>query len=396
MNFLFLDTLGYESALRLSGHHYARLLAKQGHRVLSLSAPVSPLHRLARSGRETIERRFENHRKGFVPAPGGVHHYVPWTAMPVRNRRPMDRPWWLRASARFYMPDVLRRLERMNFAPDVVSLQNLTFYPLARYFCASDGERGFGGERAVLQYRMTDLMDAFSDIPASLLYYEERALDEADLVSITSRSFAVKLEGGNEAKAVYAPNGVDVEHFEAARPKPEIYERIDKPIAVYVGALRDWLDWELVERASRELADVHFVIVSPDRPREFVLERANCTYVPGVVYEDVPAYYQHAAVGIIPFRDTPLVAPVNPIKLFECLAAGTPVVAVAWEELRKMQAPIGLAADAEGFIEGIRKAVREGCPSADEVREFLAGHSWQANLEELLRRIEEVRAARAQ
>lgn len=384
MNFLFLDTIGYESALRLSGHHYARLLAARGHRVLSLSAPVSPLHRLVAGRSPSIAKRFENHRKGFVVAPGGVHHYVPHTLFPVRDTFPMDRAWWLRLGAKSYSPDVMTRLRRMNFEPDVISLQNLTFYPLALQF-----------PDAVMQYRMTDIMDEFSDIPASILEYERLALDRADLISLTSDEFMVKLTPENRPKAIHAPNGVDVSHFEAERPRPPEYEGIEGPIAVYVGALREWFDWDLLRHSAEACPEVHFFAVSPDRPREDVLSLANFTHIPGVAYEDVPAYYQHATLSIIPFADTPLVAPVNPIKMFESLAAGTPVVAVSWAELRKMKAPIALAGDPEEFVAAIRGVVAgERTWESPEWTEFLKKHSWAGNLDVLLARIEAVRSAR--
>lgn len=383
MNFLFLDTLGYESAIRLSGHHYARLLGERGHRVLSLSAPVTPFHWLARGAqRATIRRRFEAHRRGFSPAPTGVLHYVPFSLIPVRKHFPFDRPIALRLAERTWAGDVMRRLRELNFSPDVISLQNMMFYPFARRF-----------PDAVLQYRMTDLMSGFTDLPRSMLQYEDRVLDEADIVSITSMQFAFKLEGRNASKLLYAPNGVDADHMSRPRPRPEAYAAIDRPIAVYVGALRAWFDWDLVRHAVESAPEIQFVIISPDAPRADMLNHKNFTYIPGVPYEEIPAYYQHAAAGIVPFKDSPLVAPVNPIKLFECLAAGTPVAAIEWAELRtQIEAPIHLAKTPEQFTAALKSAIAE--KGAIDYRPYLKNRSWQGNLDALLERIERVRSER--
>jgi len=383
LNFLFLETLGYESALRVSGHHYARLIARRGHRALSLSAPVTPFHRFARAQRETVRRRFEHHRWGFIAAGGGVHHYVPWTFLPLRNVYPLNQPWALRLAARGWLPDVEARLRRMRFTPDVISLQQLAFYPLLRRWPG-----------AIVHYRMTDLMAGFVDLPASFHKIEDRLLEEADLISITSRQFMRRVGEHRAAKTLYAPNGVDLEHFARPHPRPSAFGPPGRPIVLYVGALRAWFDGELLRATMRALPKAAFFVVSPDRPPAEIAAEPNFHHVPGVDYEALPGYYQHALVTIIPFRDAPLVAPVNPIKLFESLAAGTPVVAVAWRELKEIHAPIGLAGGAEDFIAAVAEAVDR--PKRVEAGEFLRGYSWEANVEALLERIGAIQKARSE
>lgn len=178
----------------------------------------------------------------------------------------------------------------------------------------------------------------------------------------------------------------------APRPKPSEYRGIEKPIAVYVGALREWFDWDLLAQVAGRTPDVQYFIISPDSPRHDLLALGNLSYRPGVAYEELPAYYQHAAVGMIPFADSPLVSAVNPIKMFECLAAGTSVVATDWAELRDLKAPIRLARGPEAFARAIEAAVERNDPT--DASRFLAGHSWEANLEVLLARIAEVKTRR--
>ena len=91
-------------------------------------------------------------------------------------------------------------------------------------------------------------------------------------------------------------------------------------------------------------------------------------------------------------RLSPLVAPVNPIKMFESLAAGVPVVAVKWKELAEMKAPISLASNTEEFASAIKRAIEK--PGKPDAAELLARHSWDRNLDVLMGRIEEVRARR--
>jgi glycosyltransferase involved in cell wall biosynthesis len=185
-----------------------------------------------------------------------------------------------------------------------------------------------------------------------------------------------------------------VEHFGRPRPRPAAYEAIGGPIAVYVGALREWFDWDLLRDALRQAPRFHAFIISPDAPREDLLGEPNFTHIPGVPYEEVPAYYQHAAVTVIPFRDSPLVAPVNPIKMYESLAAGTPVAARSWAELKQLEAPILLAEDAESLAGAFERAEAEKAGGGAEYGPFLSGHSWSGNVDRLLERIEALEKAK--
>lgn len=376
MNFLFLDTVGYESALRLSGHHYARLLVKRRHRVLSLSSPVTPFHALRRT--PEIARRFANHRRGFVAAPGAVHHYVPFSLLPVRKLYPFDQPWMLELAARTWMGDVLKRLRLMAFKPDVISLQNMMLWPLAKQF-----------PEAVLHYRMEDLLSGFADMPKSMIEAERKVLESADIISLTSPQFERVLSESQRKKAIIAPNAVEADRFAKPMPRPEAYASITKPIAVYIGALRAWFDWDLLRSVALALPDVLFLIISPDPLRADLGQLPNVTHHPGVPYEELPAYYQHAAVSIIPFVDSPLVAPVNPMKMYECLAAGTPVVCSRWAQLEEMKAPVALARNADEFVDAIHRGI--ATPRPVDYSGFVSAHSWEKNLDELLTRIETVR-----
>lgn len=305
---------------------------------------------------------------------------MPHSWIPVRNRWPLNLDFVPGFAANFYRRDVLDRLKAKDFVPDVISLQNLMFHPLVSEF-----------PEALIQYRMTDYMAAFHDYPSNLARLEAKALDKADIISITSRQFLGHLNEAQKEKALYAPNGVDIEHFSRPRPRPAAFAEIQTPIVVYIGALRVGFDWDLVRGAMRKLPDVQFVLISPDRPREDVRSEPNCSYIPGVPYEEVPAYYQHADVTIIPFIDSPLAAPVNPIKMFESLAAGTPVVTSGWAELDKLGAPVRQAGDPENMAAAFRDAISVGPPPPQSYADFLKEYSWEGNLDRLLERIEAVR-----
>ncbi len=380
MNWLFLDTLGYESAVRLSGHHYARLLAAKGDRVLSISSPVSPLHRLSRTNRKAIAQRFENHRQGFIEVPpdkpSKVFHYVPHAWVPVKSFFPLNQRWALRLSSLSYRGDLTRRFREMNFIPDVVSIQNVMFEPLAHALKSNS--------RALIHYRIEDLLEGFHDMPRSMIEAEKRLIEYADCISITSETLRKKTNHRHASATFLLPNGVDVSHFATPRERPSEYAA-GRSVVLYFGSLREWFDWELVLRTANALPDLQFVVIGPEPAKEAFLKLPNATYIPGIPYDRLPAYVEHAAVGIIPFKPSPLIESVSPIKLFEFLAAGTPVVATSWEAIRKIESPARLESSTEGFTASVREF--SNLKSKPDYREFVSGHSWEASLEILCDRI---------
>jgi glycosyltransferase involved in cell wall biosynthesis len=158
------------------------------------------------------------------------------------------------------------------------------------------------------------------------------------------------------------------------------------PRVIYVGATEYWFDAELVASCARTLPEASFAIVGPvTRVVEPLSALDNVFLLGPRPYGDIPAYLQHADVGIIPFRRDRMVDSIHPIKLYEYLASGLPVVATRWMEIEAMQAPIALA-EREGFVETIRlviQSVSESGMSAERRREFARNNSWKQRYEQI-------------
>ncbi len=88
------------------------------------------------------------------------------------------------------------------------------------------------------------------------------------------------------------------------------------------------VDLELVHELALAQPELQIVMVGPDGLP--AAETARLAAVPSVhllgarPYDEVPAYLQHADVVIVPHRVNPFTESLDPIKAYECLAAGTP------------------------------------------------------------------------
>ncbi|MBB5786218.1 glycosyltransferase [Jiangella mangrovi] len=198
---------------------------------------------------------------------------------------------------------------------------------------------------------------------------ERRQLARADVVVVVSSVLAERWRSlGAEPHVV--ENGCDTRAFagcEDAEPAPGLP---DGGHALYVGNITSRLDIEMFERVAA--SGVPLVLVGPVDP-EWQAERFRAlTALPNVVwtgpvpYEELPRYYSRARVGLLPYVRSDFNSASSPLKAYEYLAAGLPVVA--------SQLPVGAsvlaehvvaAPDAAGFA-AATAAAAEATPSPSE------------------------------
>lgn len=188
-------------------------------------------------------------------------------------------------------------------------------------------------------------------------------------------------------------NGVTAGDFEdipnlGRSPSDELFS-MKNPIVGYVGAVAHWLDFELVEGTAKQLSDVEFVFLGRIAPDvlgkvEGLRRLANLHFLGERPYEELPAYLKYFDLTHIPFVLSPLVLGVNPIKLYEYLAAGKRVVSTPLPEV-VMYESRGLVETAKGsdnYSKAIRKMLEQ--KPADFVslcQRIAAKNSWTARVQ---------------
>jgi glycosyltransferase involved in cell wall biosynthesis len=80
----------------------------------------------------------------------------------------------------------------------------------------------------------------------------------------------------------------------------------------------------------------------------------------------------------MPHKRTPLTEAMSPLKLFEYLASGRPVVATDLEPVRQVDGPIVRVAAGSDFVAGVRSALAAGPVSEAERRRAIEANSWSS------------------
>jgi glycosyltransferase involved in cell wall biosynthesis len=211
----------------------------------------------------------------------------------------------------------------------------------------------------------------------------ERSLFETCGSVVVCSPALASSRGAARPDLVVVPNAVDLDHLRAPQDRPA--DLPSGPTAVYVGTLHeDRLDVDLLERLAVEHPELSVVLVGPDALRESSHRRL--TTLPNVrvlgarPYRLVPGYLQHADVLIVPHVVTRFTESLDPIKAYEYVAAGRPVVATPVAGFRGLPAPVVCAARDE-FADAVVAAVGAGAtdqptaevPSwADRAHDFAA------------------------
>ncbi|HTZ85305.1 MAG TPA: glycosyltransferase [Solirubrobacteraceae bacterium] len=184
------------------------------------------------------------------------------------------------------------------------------------------------------------------------------------------------------------PNGLDPTEWEGPAPPPPSWApRARRPLLLYVGSLDSRLDVPALARLARELPESEIALVGPllDDPHLAPLRgQANVKIHPALAREQVAGLIRSADVGLVPHVDSALTRAMSPLKLYEYLAGGLPVVAGDLQPMRGVDPGVVLVEPGGDFAGGVRQALARGRASEDARRAFIAEHSWASRQETLL------------
>ena len=372
-------THGWNSTVRVSSHHLALALANRGWRVFFLATPVSPWHALARRSDVAVREKLEASRQGMTEDGSGVVSYVPMTLLPHTYKWPFDTPFCLHHWQRFTLPNLRRALQaRGANRPDLLIVDNVVMAWL---------KDALSPKKTV--YRITDHYASFSTTTEAMRTAERVFAPKVDMVVYTAASLRTYAEDLAPRASLLLDHAVDTDFFDNADlTLPEAYKKIPKPRAVFVGVIGEWFDVRAVDVMAERLPGVSFVIIGPDQgPGRGFVERPNLHLLGPKPRLEVPAYLHHADVGLIPFdrvNKADLVDGINPLKLYEYLIAGLPVVTTAWPELERLKAPVMACRTPEGFIESIDAVLKGEGPDRTAREVFARKADWQVRIDELL------------
>lgn len=194
---------------------------------------------------------------------------------------------------------------------------------------------------------------------------EQKIVEQSHLVICTSKRLFDEKKKQNK-DTYFIPNAADIKHSgKALLPDLLVHENlrgIPGPIVGYFGNIERRLDYPLLDSITQANPDVSFVFsgpVSKEHVPGWFYERRNIHLTGAVPYEQMPQVLKGFDVAMIPFKRDEVSATIFPLKLFEYLGAGKPVVATDFNpDLKDFTGPtVAYCGDAAAFSAAIHDSL---------------------------------------
>ena len=214
--------------------------------------------------------------------------------------------------------------------------------------------------------------------------WEKLLLRQCNNIFIIRDTLKNEIKNTNAENISLIPNGVPAYWLET---KVSGLSQTGRPQIGFVGSIYEWIDQELVCSVAQACPEMDFVLVGPTRkevPVCSMQNMANITLKPPLTFDQVPNCMQSFDVCIIPFKQDVVSNCADPLKLYEYLALGKPVVSSV---CFNSDAPVYVGQSLGEFIAHIKTALNEPDHSK-KYREFASKYTWQKQARKVIETLE--------
>ena len=245
----------------------------------------------------------------------------------------------------------------------------------------------------LLVYHCVDEFSGNPLIPKNVVEKEKKLLQKADIVFVSSKTL-FESKSKFTKKIFYLPNVANFEHFNSILYKnvltPEDLKNVKKPIIGFHGAVSKYkLDFKLINYIAEKLPDCSIVLIGPlgegekavDLKRE--LKYDNIFYLGPKNYNILPIYVKFFDICILPNVINEYTKNMFPLKFFEYLSLGKPVVAVSLSSLEEFRNICYISKSYDEFVDNIKKALNESNEIKNIRIEAAKNYSWKKRFKEI-------------
>ena len=262
---------------------------------------------------------------------------------------------------------------RGELAPRATSASLVTYHPFVAAFCDAPWIRKVvyvGRDDWATDTRLAQWAD---------LYRE--AYKRIDDRGATIFGVSDELAGRVSPRASVVPNGVIADVWRPRYPAPSRIAALPGPRAIYTGSIVDRFDTRLIESTASNVGSLILIgYLIDDRTVRWLRSFGNVHVFGPVGQRELAATVQACDVGILPHRDDEFIRAMSPLKVYEYLAAGLPVVATDLPAVHGIDDERVRFCGREDWANGLAAAIEAGPTSEDCRQRFIDEVSWGRRL----------------
>ncbi len=355
------------SPFKVGSHYFREYFIAQDYEVLYLSAPITLLHILKFNEGDVRKRIQKCFRQSQELQMGEL---VPFSLLApdsnlFLNSKFVIKNWHL-TSSNTYKTIVKQKFNK----PDILYIDNIFYAFLLAKLNPNK-----------IIFRVMDKHDGFPGWKDNIFSLAQKISKNSDLVIYTAKNLKPYVNKLQANLSKYIPNGIDLKLYSEVLPKPDLYKSLQGLIAVYVGSLDKWFNYEWILNAAKSLTNISFIIIGPIEAKSKKFEKhQNIKFLGAIKNDQIIPFLQWADVGLIPFyvkEYDDLIKTVNPIKLYEYAAAGLPAISSKWDSKELLDSDATLVETYSEF-ENALKLIEKGKKVNNQ---SIEKHDWSQILE---------------
>lgn len=241
-----------------------------------------------------------------------------------------------------------------------------------------------------LVYDCMDHHEGFENTGKEVVALEHELFRAADL-TVTTSGFLDDMVAKHTPRREIIRNAGEFEYFSKVPEK--IYRDLqDRKIIGYYGAIAEWFDIELIRLLSQRFRDCLILLVGADtaNAKSQLKSQQNIVFTGEVPYQELTHYLYAFDVCLLPFKVIPLILATNPVKVYEYLGAGKPVVAVDVPEIKQFGDLVLVGKDHAHFVDQVGVALDEqdNTLAIAERKKFAEHQTWHDRARDLARALD--------
>ena len=311
--------------------HIARALSESGHRVFYISNEF-----------------LDSDEPGYDLEQLSSAHFLYQVRLRVKGRPAIYFAPPTNEALAMLQASIAHFIEDFQATSSISIIQHAYWYPLITRL-----------PNSIRLYDCMDNHEGFGNVPAQLIEIEKDMLAHADLVSVTSIWLDEYAKRFNSNVALIR-NAAEYEHF-CEQPVLAYTDPLGRRIIGYYGAIAEWFDIDIIRSLAESYPDCLILLVGNDTvdAQGSLADFPNVEFTGEVAYSRLPFYLYAFDVCLLPFKVIPLTLATNPVKVYEYLAAGKPVVCVDLPEIGQFGHLVSRASSTEEFVSAVGQSLLE-------------------------------------